>query len=254
MFVIRRKQIEFLEQSALYQFESETVAHLRRFAPGPAEGMSEAGLRQVVRAGTERAGAYGFTNRGPVRFFIELMIMFGYEFDTDPMLAWAKGLSRQEGWKDQLARADRLHAEAMAYRDAVIGKGYELESAAIRRLTCTPVDKWLSKDLSDKGLDALFREIYPEKAEHAEAGAVASIIARGRGAAQKHLLPPETGGAVCAALMLAFGQGCLADPQFRWLAASLEDGRGPTAEKRAERLAIRAMAYLHDGLREMERG
>ena len=41
-------------------------------------------MRREIRFGLERAGSYGFTIRGPVRFYIELMVRLGCDFDTDP--------------------------------------------------------------------------------------------------------------------------------------------------------------------------
>ncbi|HEX8199366.1 MAG TPA: hypothetical protein VF590_02685 [Isosphaeraceae bacterium] len=253
MFAIRREQLEVFERTALRQFEDEMVVHLHRMAPKHTDGIGESGLRQVVKDGVERAKTYGFTDRGPVRFFIEMMVMFGSGFDHDPLLAWAGRLLTTAGG-GQMARADWLHAEAMAYRDAVIGPDYEVEAAAIRRLVERPVETWLSGDLSDPGLEAAIRAVYPEKCDRAEPGAVAAVIGLGRAAARDRGLPPASGGAVCAALMTALGHACLADPQFPWIAASLEGSRGQSPEKRVERLAIRTLAYLSDGLAELEKG
>jgi hypothetical protein len=253
MFVIRREQMEILERTALGKFEDEMSVHLHRMAPKHVEGAGEPGLRQVIKDGVERARTYGFTNRGPVQFFLEMMIMFGSGFDRDPLLAWAGGLLTAEGEGGQMARADRLHAAAMAYRDAVIGPKYEVEAAAIRRLVERPVETWLSGDLSDRGLEAAIRAVYPEKCDRAEPGAVAAVIALGRTAARARGLPPASGGTVCAALMTAFGHACLTDPQFPWIAASLKSSEGSPPDKRVERLGVRMQAYLAEGLVELEK-
>src|SRR3954454_24480566 len=89
MWTIRSEQFDVFEQAALSHFEDDMVRHLREFAPAHAKGVGDAGLRRVIRVGIERAKSYGYSLRGPVRFYIELMIQFGSDFDTDPLLPWA---------------------------------------------------------------------------------------------------------------------------------------------------------------------
>jgi hypothetical protein len=253
MLRIRPAQFDTFERAARAQFEDETVEHLRGFAPAHARGVGEDGLRTLIRLGLERAGRYGFTLRGPVRFYIELMVMFGSDFDTDPLLPWpAPGL--RPGAGGELARADRLHDQAMAYRDRVIGPDFAAEAAAIRRLLKDPVATWLAGDHSDTAVEARMRATYPEKCDAAAPGAVRAVIANGRRAAAASGLPAAAGGALFAALMLAFGHGCPADPQFPWIADNLRDTAGQPGGPRVEKLATRAVAYLAGGLAAIEQG
>jgi hypothetical protein len=244
--------MDAFEQAALRRFEDELVEQLGKFAPKHVTAMGESNLRKVIQTGIERARKHGYTLRGPVRFFIELMILFGSDFDTDPVLPWASQYLRAPARGDELSRADQLHGVVVDYMNAVFGPNYEREAAAIRRLLDRPVSAWLGGEVSDSW--AAMRQVYPEKCERADAVAAAAVLQAARRAAGEHLLPAGSGGLVCAALMVAFGHGCLTDPQFPWIAANLRVTSGQAPEKRVEKLAIRALAYLSEGLLELERG
>src|SRR5262245_45441568 len=86
---IRREQMEAFHTVALAAFEDEMVVHSKEFSPRLCEVIGEEQLRVALRAAMDQAGGYGFTNRGPVRLFIEMRFLFGSAFDTDPQYPWA---------------------------------------------------------------------------------------------------------------------------------------------------------------------
>jgi hypothetical protein len=59
----------------------------------------------TVRKGIERAAGYNFTLRGPLRFYVEAMLSFGSDFNTDPQLAWAVEVLNDASEPDELSRA-----------------------------------------------------------------------------------------------------------------------------------------------------
>jgi hypothetical protein len=253
MLVIRPEQFDVFERTARKQFEDLMVSHLREFHPAHAAAAGEVGLRRLIRAGMGRAAQYGFTLRGPVRFYLELMMLYGHEYDTDPLLPWA---GRELGARGEveLTRADRMHATALAYHAAVVGAGGEIEQRAIRQLLRDPVGVWLSQDLSDSGVEAVLRAGYPEKCSAAEPAAVREVVALGRRQAGEYGLPDSAGGLVFAALALALGHGCVRDPVYPWIAENLRETDGQPTGRRVEKLATRAMAFLSAVLAEHERG
>lgn len=89
MLIIRKETMEVFEEALLRNFEDEMVQHIKQFTPRHSEIIGEQCVRQVAKMGIERARQYGLTNRGPVRFYIELMFMLGSNFDTDPQYPWA---------------------------------------------------------------------------------------------------------------------------------------------------------------------
>jgi Aldehyde oxidase and xanthine dehydrogenase, a/b hammerhead domain len=67
--------MEALGQFALRAFEDEMVVHLTDFSPPLAKAVKEDQLREAIRFGIMRAGEYGITFRGPVRLYLELMLV-----------------------------------------------------------------------------------------------------------------------------------------------------------------------------------
>ncbi len=249
-----REQYQAFEEKARQDFEDELVAHLKEFSPRHAAGVGDAGLRALIQSGLRNARHYGFRLRGSLRFYVECQVMFGHEFHADPLMPWA---GREWGIRpgtDELERADKIHEVAMAYRKAVVGEKEEIEAAAIARLVKRPVGEWLGGDTGDAATLRFAAEVYPEKAAQAPPGALAAVVTRGHQVAAVNQLTGSTGGRVVTALMIAFGHGVLSDPQFPWVAANLRDTTGQPPPKRAEHLAVRALAYLSDGLAHMKQG
>src|SRR6266849_10193118 len=109
MWNIRPHQADTFSNTALQKFEDEMLEHLQKFSPQHCKVAGEPAVREVIRKGIETAGKYGFTNRGPLRFYIELMFMFGSYFDSDPQYPWAGTVLKDPEVIDQTIRADRLY-------------------------------------------------------------------------------------------------------------------------------------------------
>lgn len=249
MIAIRPEQFETLERKAHRDFEDELVAHLKDAYPRHAAGVGEAGLRALIQSGLNRARGHGFRLRGSLRFFVECQVLFGHEFDADPMVPWAAREWGRTGWGDEMERADAIHEIAMEYRRAVAGENDALEMAAIRRLAARPVKEWLGGDPGESATRQLLAEIHPEKIDRAPPAAVTGLLDRGNRSAALNGLPAVPGGRAVAALMFAFGRGVLTDPQFPWIAANLNETREQPPGARVEKLAVRAVAYLSDALK-----
>ncbi len=249
MIEIRPEQFDTLERKAHRDFEDELVAHLKAFAPRHAAGVGDAGLRALVESGLRKARARGFTLRGSLRFYVECQVMFGHEFEADPLIPWAAREWGRRG-NDELQRADAIHDVAMNYRQDVIGEDEAIEKAAIGRLVARPVREWLGGDPSHGATRAILAELHPEKFERAPVEAVNDLLRRGDRSAELNALPIAPGGRVMAALMFALGRGAPTDPQFPWIAANLNETRDQPPGARVEKLAVRAVAYLADALKD----
>lgn len=123
MLRMTQEQIRFLQYSAWEVFVAEMVKHMWTFAPNHCRVIGEAQVRRVVGLGLERAKAYGFTYRGPLRFYLELMFMFGAEFDSDPQFpSWARDLLRLRTVDDQMYRADRIYRGLSDFHDRAVAR------------------------------------------------------------------------------------------------------------------------------------
>ena len=247
MLEIRPAQMEVFQEAALLRFEDEMVGHLRQLAPQHCNAVGEEGLRQVIRTGLKRAASYGLTNRGPVRFYLDLMIMLGSDFDTDPQYPWAAVLLKDSAIPDQMTRAERLYKKAMDYSAKVFGQGYEQEKAAVRRAGLVKYEELPFFEAGSVGdLVKYFENVFPEKVRYLGEPSMPALAARAKTLSEQHRLAPERGPAVLAGLMFAFGHGVTTDPQFPWVAATLvRDTQDPAI--RTERLFRRALTYQRLG-------
>ena len=90
------------------------------------------GMRQVIRRGIRKAEGFEFTSRGPVRLFLNMMVMFGSDFFNDPIYPWAGEILSQKA-VPRMERAMQLHAAVNAYSDAVGGMHFKFERKAIEK-------------------------------------------------------------------------------------------------------------------------
>jgi hypothetical protein len=218
-------QIARLRQAAVLAFEQELLEHMREFAPELHRLRGDAVFVPLIRASIERAQNRGFILRGPVRQYVEFVFVFGYGFDTDPMLHWAHEAQESDRDADEMYRAVQLHNRAMRYLNAVAGPGNSYAFTALTRLEMLgPSTLAGTGPLSDRILAAM-ASVYPEKFAAAGEPALRHVIAAAARHAQSLSLPADAGTVLLAGLMFGFGHEILRDPLYPWIIATLEDPR-----------------------------
>lgn len=250
MLVIRGEQTEAFRQAARRNFEDLMADHLRAFAPVQSKILGDAQVRKVIRLGIERAGAHSLSGRGPVRLYLELMFMLGSDFDTDPQLPWAREVLSDEAVPEQTERAGRLYDEALRFVAAVSGPNHEYERDALRRVCHKRLEDFPAAD--QHSMLSHLRGVYPQRCASAGEVGLRLLVQRGVGAARECGLSAHGGETLFVGLMFAFGHGCLNDPQFPWVAATLEDRRGDDPARKVERLYAKLMTYLGRALSDLE--
>jgi hypothetical protein len=104
MLTIRQAQFAVLSQLEVRKFEDWMLVHLKKFFPKQCGALGDTQLRQTVQHGIKRAASYELTARRDVCKYIDLMIVFGRNFDTDRRYRWAGeilGKRRNPGVKMQ---------------------------------------------------------------------------------------------------------------------------------------------------------
>ena len=89
MLTIRTQQLAVFARAETKKFEDRLLIHLNRFFPKPSRALGEPKLRETIRHGIKRAASYGITAERDVYKYVDLMAVFGRDFDTDPRLPWA---------------------------------------------------------------------------------------------------------------------------------------------------------------------
>ncbi len=252
MIVIRAEQMRVFENAALRQFEEQMVAHSKDFAAPLCQIIGDGQLRVALRSAIVRAGRYGFTNRGPVRLFIELMFLCGSAFDTDPQYAAIGGVLRASG--DQMVRSQQIHAGCLDYMEHVSGPAAVNVHRALRdllALTRTRLD--FSDDFSADMLGHM-RRVFPQKAEYVGEPGLRALIDEATVESRKCGFSSARQTGLLVVLKFAFGHGCTDDPLYPWIARTLQDHRIVSPEARASRLERKATTWLEHVVARNERG
>ena len=244
--IVRAEQMEVLRQVAQHNFEGEMVRHLQQFSARHSAVIGEHAVREVVALGMSRAKGYGFVNRGPVRFYLESMFLFGSDVDTDPQYPWFREILTSEAIADQIRRAECLYQRTMDYVGEVTGPEHQFENEAIERASWVSFEELPSsaENLDNKIL-ARLESIYPQKVALVGRATLQTLIGRGNEEADRHALAFPRGVAVVCGLMFVFGHGCCTDPQFPWITGSLSQ---PDPARKAERLFSKMKTYLEQVL------
>lgn len=249
MLTIRANQMNIFKKAALLSFEDEMVKHLAKFSPPLYKTVGEEQMRKVIQLGINQAAQYGLTHRGPVRFYLELMLLFGSYFDTDPQYPWAAEILTNEDLGSQMQRAGRLYEKTMDYRQKVGGPEdiYTLE--ALKRIAV--LARQPLNIPANNFIPIMQREIvhiYPQKAGYVGASGLEALIRKGMGGAKRQQFMTERGMTLVVVLMLAFGHGCGKDPLYPWIAKTLQDEKISSPEERVKRLENKSMTWLEHAL------
>jgi hypothetical protein len=111
LFKIRREQKLAFRQEALRDFEQWMVRHVERCLPDPWTALGETRVREVILLGIERAAAHDIYAEREVCKFIDLMLVFGIDFDQ--RCPWAKEILKAPTSLDSFARMTLLHERAL---------------------------------------------------------------------------------------------------------------------------------------------
>lgn len=90
MLVIRDAQFVELARQNVRVFEERLIAHLREFFPAQTHDRHDAALRAIVAFGIVRARRHGLEAESDLCKYLNLMFVFGAEFDVDTRFSWAR--------------------------------------------------------------------------------------------------------------------------------------------------------------------
>lgn len=92
MFVVRRRQIEAMRARLEQRFEEQMVIHLHTFFPERCAELGEPGVRTAIIYAINRAARYDITSERDICKYLNLMFVYGFQFDVDPELPWAAAI------------------------------------------------------------------------------------------------------------------------------------------------------------------
>jgi hypothetical protein len=180
-----------------------------------------------------------------VRLYLEAMLLFGSDFDTDPQYPWATQALAAAGPATQMERARGLYRAIDAYRTEVAGPDDRHLRAALDRLSVFAQYRQVEENEATTAfLQTELTALYPEKTRFMGADTLRTAVEHARGKAQQLGFTHARALLLTSVLMHAFGHGCFADPLYPWIMRTLHDTRTDAAQSRAARLEKRAKTWL----------
>lgn len=113
--VIRTEQLSSFAAAAASSFDGRIAAHLGKCFPTECEALGEAGVRDTIHHGILQSATYGATAERDVCKYIDLMMLFGRDFDTRADLPWAARILNDQVLQTPGARIDQLFTVAKAF-------------------------------------------------------------------------------------------------------------------------------------------
>lgn len=244
--IVRKAQLEALEQVTVKGFENRVFDHLKRFFPRHCEASGEASIRQLIRKGIGQAERYGLTSQQDACLYISLMIMLGSGFDADPQLPWATAILKEKSATRSGAMVTTLYAKAMGYIDRVEGENSERLERVLRTMFRHPLhDAWQpSTGDFEKDVVVLLLRTWLEKCEDMDENAMHRLVESGVATANRYGIMSERGKAVYIGLMLLLGSAFDGDPQFPWAQPILNGSSTSDKPERVKKLYERAVEHL----------
>jgi hypothetical protein len=250
--VIRAAQMQVLAEATTLEFEHRILDHLKSFAPKHCAVLQEDDLRSVIRYGWHKANDYGFFAERSVRIYIQLMLMIGAGFDSDPQIPWAWEMLTSNPNEVESARIDPLHERAWDYADA-ISKDYETDGrldfsrfvdqiSTLRQQSTTGLDPSQIPGFRAAAVSRL-KLLFASKSAYIGDAALDRLFDFTIQCANSYRMNSERGVLLFFVMMFVLGSGFHDDPQLPWVSAILNDKEsGPN--DRVDRLLREAVAFL----------
>ncbi|MEO8131733.1 MAG: hypothetical protein ABJF23_11740 [Bryobacteraceae bacterium] len=108
--VIRSEQMNAFAKASATDFQGRMVIHLKKCFPPECNTLGEAGVREMIRYGTGRAAVHEAVAERDVCKFIDLMMVYGRDFDAE--LPWASQILNDRVVRSASARMDLLFQAA----------------------------------------------------------------------------------------------------------------------------------------------
>ncbi len=245
-----------MEAAAEGNYIGELIAHCREFAPGPVSAMSDDELKKAITEGVDEAGRHGFDLRGPVRFYVDLMLAFGSGFAADPQYPWAAEILEKEEEMGQMERAEALNEKTQEAFTGIFGEKNEYSTKALEKmLEKVKAGIAFKREGFKQDMLLLLKEVYPQKFEVVGEAALKKLIteaiARGR---DRYGFKAPRSMALVVVLMYAFGHRFDVDPFLPWISRTLKPKQDVPPDELAADLEKRVVTWFEVAVKTAREG
>lgn len=215
---ITNEQLKKLESYALDNYIRELLMHCDDYYPYLREIMGEEKLCQVLKDCVVKIEQKGVTQRGPIQFYIDMMIAFGFGFETDPQYPWIQKTLERNKHLSQIERSSELYALTKDYFDQILGpqSQYFFEfSGKLQQLTIQELYAYKASFVAY--MHKILEDIYPQKYATIAEESITALIVQGTKKAQtSYSFTRASSVAVIILLMFFLGHEFDNDPFYDW--------------------------------------
>ena len=112
MLTIRKEQIAVFGPLGKKAFEDRLVTHIKKVFPQESQSLGEPQVRETIQYGTQRAAAHRIVSERDVCKYIDLMLVYGRDFDKDSNLPWAQSILQNQAIRNPSSKIERLYKAA----------------------------------------------------------------------------------------------------------------------------------------------
>ncbi|MBM4042701.1 MAG: hypothetical protein FJ290_29795 [Planctomycetes bacterium] len=250
MLRIRGEQMAAFEEAMRRRFEERLVARVRKNFPRFAEIVGDRAIRAAVHEGCSKAEKHELRSEREMCLFVDVALMLGSGFATDPQLPWAAAALADEKLASPLARVEALHERTMGYLDEVVGEGQVFPLGAFlgaRKLSLEELERRFGRGLEREAL-ALFGEVWPAKSSYVGESALLALVKQARASAARYGITTSPGAGIYASFAFILGHVFDSDPLYPWVAETLKSPEITGEAARVRRLHSTAQAYINQAL------
>jgi hypothetical protein len=113
VLTIRKEQFDAISATRRSDFEDRVARHLLLFFPDKLALLRPDELRAFIRHGSTRASIHGLNTERDICKYLDIMCVFGRDFDTDKRLTWAAEILRRP-FRTSRLKMNRLMETALA--------------------------------------------------------------------------------------------------------------------------------------------
>lgn len=113
---------KILEQQAIERYINKLMIHCQAEYPNLTRRITAIKLNEILHHCIGITAKRGFTQQDTTRFYIDLMILFGVEFENDPQYGWIRKIFSDYNRFGELTKSNMLYFEIITFLDKAYGK------------------------------------------------------------------------------------------------------------------------------------
>ena len=222
--MIFNSQLRALEAFRYATFRPRMLQHLGNHFRELAVLCGEEGFGKIIDDAVPRIEALGLQSNYEACIFIDLSVMLGRGFDTDPLLSWVQAILERP-LPDKTAWMEKLMNAAVKFRQQILGAEERPPAAMFDKIIQASYDdiedaiKPLSRVAFLEYLDAL----WPEKFTVVDESGFGKLLEESVAVARAHGILSQEGARYVCLLMFLLGHQFHHDFQYEWLMNILND-------------------------------